>query len=179
MISDDTGKTVLPESLPRPKKKVLPAVTAAIVLLLVVGVAGSAYYVSTQLATRTAIAPTAPESEPQAAESGLIPPTMTPGPIPESSMCLEVKVGIKNNEGKWVRIKSEDVAGNVKIGDTIRLLARANPWTKEIRFKMGIAGAGEWKIGMAGGAEPKVENEFFTEVTVNEGGSYSFEAQAR
>jgi len=58
-----------PAQLPlRPKRKTLSAVVAVLVLFLVAGLAGSAYYVSTQLTQRTAIAPTAPESEPQAAE---------------------------------------------------------------------------------------------------------------
>jgi len=53
----------------KPKKKVAPAIMAIVALIMVVGLAGSAYYVSTQMASRTAVAPTAPESEPSAAVS--------------------------------------------------------------------------------------------------------------
>lgn len=49
-----------------PKKKMFPIIGGIVALLLVVGVAGAAYYVSNQLSTRQAIAPTAPESEPLA-----------------------------------------------------------------------------------------------------------------
>ncbi len=50
----------------KPKKKILPIVGGIVALLLVIGVAGAAYYVSNQLSTRQAVAPTAPESEPLA-----------------------------------------------------------------------------------------------------------------
>lgn len=50
----------------KPKKKILPIVGGVLALLLVVGVAGAAYYVSNQLSTRQAVAPTAPESKPMA-----------------------------------------------------------------------------------------------------------------
>jgi len=51
----------------KPKKRVAPAIMAALALFLVAGIAGASYYVSTQLSQRTAVAPTAPESEPFAA----------------------------------------------------------------------------------------------------------------
>ncbi len=52
----------------KPKKKIFSVIGAVAALLLVVGVAGAAYYVSNQLSTRQAVAPNAPESKP-AAES--------------------------------------------------------------------------------------------------------------
>lgn len=55
----------LPEA--KPKKKVLPVIGGIVALLLVAGVAGAAYYVSNQLSSRQAVAPTAPESKPMAA----------------------------------------------------------------------------------------------------------------
>lgn len=50
----------------KPKSKILPIIGGVAALLLVIGVAGAAYYVSNQLSTRQAVAPTAPESEPLA-----------------------------------------------------------------------------------------------------------------
>jgi len=50
----------------KPKNKISPIVGGLVALLFVVGVAGAAYYVSNQLSTRQAVAPTAPESEPMA-----------------------------------------------------------------------------------------------------------------
>ncbi|HOX96321.1 MAG TPA: hypothetical protein PLI45_02980 [Candidatus Woesebacteria bacterium] len=64
-----TTETPVPTEvqMPAAKKKVSPVILGALALLLVVGVAGAAYYVSNQLSTRQAVAPTAPESKPQAA----------------------------------------------------------------------------------------------------------------
>lgn len=56
----------MPEA--KPKSKVWPIVGGIVALLLVVGVAGAAYYVSNQLSTRQAVAPNAPSSKPAAAE---------------------------------------------------------------------------------------------------------------
>ncbi len=53
----------------KPKSKISPIIGGIVALLFVVGVAGAAYYVSNQLSTRQAVAPTAPESEPMAAAS--------------------------------------------------------------------------------------------------------------
>jgi hypothetical protein len=50
----------------KPKNKAMPILGVVAGLLLVVGVAGAAYYVSNQLSTRQAVAPTAPESKPMA-----------------------------------------------------------------------------------------------------------------
>ena len=50
----------------KPKNKMLPIIGGIAALLLVVGVAGASYYVSNQLSTRQAVAPTAPESKPAA-----------------------------------------------------------------------------------------------------------------
>jgi hypothetical protein len=57
-------ETPMPQG--KPKKKILPVIGGVLALLLVVGVAGAAYYVSNQLSTRQAVAPTAPESKPLA-----------------------------------------------------------------------------------------------------------------
>lgn len=62
------AEPTLPEA--KPKKKVLPVIGGIVALLLVAGVAGAAYYVSNQLSTRQAVAPTAPESKPMAAGGG-------------------------------------------------------------------------------------------------------------
>ena len=48
------------------KKRLAPAIMAALALFLVAAVAGASYYISTQLSSRVAVAPTAPESEPMA-----------------------------------------------------------------------------------------------------------------
>lgn len=50
-------------------KKTFSVLMGVAALLLVVGVAGAAYYVSNQLSTRQAVAPTAPESKPMAAST--------------------------------------------------------------------------------------------------------------
>ena len=50
----------------KPKRKISPVVSGLLALLLVAGVAGASYYVSNQLSTRQAVAPTAPESQPSA-----------------------------------------------------------------------------------------------------------------
>lgn len=54
----------------KPKSKISPIIGGIVALLFVVGVAGAAYYVSNQLSTRQAVAPTAPESEPKASLGG-------------------------------------------------------------------------------------------------------------
>lgn len=53
----------------KPMKKISPIIGGLVALLLVVGVAGAAYYVSNQLSTRQALAPNAPESKPSAYET--------------------------------------------------------------------------------------------------------------
>lgn len=66
-----------PESeIPRekPKSKILPIVGGVLALLLVLGGAGAAYFVSNQLSTRQAVAPNAPTSKPAATEP-------TPNPL--------------------------------------------------------------------------------------------------
>lgn len=68
--SMDVPPTPTPSEPPmaeiKPKNKIMPIVGGVLALLLVVGVAGAAYYVSNQLSTRQAVAPTAPESKPLA-----------------------------------------------------------------------------------------------------------------
>lgn len=50
----------------KPKNQIRRVLFAFLAIVLVAGIAGSAYYVSSQLSTRQAVAPNAPESEPQA-----------------------------------------------------------------------------------------------------------------
>lgn len=50
----------------KPKSRLLPIIGGVVALLLVVGVAGAAYYVSNQLSNRQAVAPNAPTSKPAA-----------------------------------------------------------------------------------------------------------------
>jgi hypothetical protein len=55
-----------PMPAPKQKSKVMPVIGGIVALLLVVGGAGAAYYVSNQLSTRQAVAPNAPTSKPAA-----------------------------------------------------------------------------------------------------------------
>ncbi len=70
MPTPSTEPVPMPEEIAmpagKPKKKLMPIIGGVLALLLVVGVAGAAYYVSNQLSTRQAVAPTAPESKPMA-----------------------------------------------------------------------------------------------------------------
>lgn len=52
--------------LQKPRRGVRQTLLGILAVLLVAGVAGASYYVSNQLSTRQAVAPNAPESEPQA-----------------------------------------------------------------------------------------------------------------
>ncbi|HSV94945.1 MAG TPA: hypothetical protein VLH94_03180 [Spirochaetia bacterium] len=70
-FSDDQQTPSTPSEpevpIEKPKNKVLPVVGGIAALFLLLGVAGAAYYVSNQLSTRQAVAPTAPTSKPAAA----------------------------------------------------------------------------------------------------------------
>jgi len=68
MPSEPVSTPVVEPEMPKvkPKNKILPIIGGIMALLLVVGVAGAAYYVSNQLSTRQAVAPNAPTSKPKA-----------------------------------------------------------------------------------------------------------------
>jgi len=51
------------------RNKAFPAVIAALSVFLIVGVAGATFYISNRLSSQTALAPTAPASEPMAAST--------------------------------------------------------------------------------------------------------------
>lgn len=55
-----------PSLKPKKKKRIMPVVLGVLALFLVAGVAGAAYYISTQLAQRQAVAPNAPTVNPLA-----------------------------------------------------------------------------------------------------------------
>lgn len=71
MPSEPVSTPVVEPEMPKgkPKNKILPIIGGIMALLLVIGVAGAAYYVSNQLSTRQAVAPNAPTSKPMAAIS--------------------------------------------------------------------------------------------------------------
>ena len=58
----------VPMPVGKKKNKILPVIGGIVALLLVVGVAGAAYYVSNQLSNRQAVAPDAPTSKPLASD---------------------------------------------------------------------------------------------------------------
>lgn len=89
-----TAPTPTEVPMPRGKKKskILPVIGGIVAILLVVGVAGAAYYVSNQLSNKSGIALNAPESKPLAA-------SCNDSPAPAG--CVNCNCGCK-----WIRAGS-------------------------------------------------------------------------
>ncbi len=96
--------------------------------------------------------------------------------------CTQVEGAVKDSTGKWNRIKKEDIAKNVKMSDTIRLLAIGNNTTTKVRFKVvGPDGKAvftpEWKDGLQGSGD--LAGTYYVELAITKSGEYSFEAQVQ
>ncbi|HEX9008039.1 MAG TPA: hypothetical protein VF837_02145 [Patescibacteria group bacterium] len=72
---------------PKKKNKVLPVILGVVAIFLIAGIAGAAYFISNRLSKQTAVAPTAPASQPLAGNCISYTPGSSPAPDQNQLIC--------------------------------------------------------------------------------------------